>query len=105
MSGEPKSPARGPITARDWFVKGLREGHRIMLVCIDTFDFFRGDEGGGVFHCYFDSVEEARAYAAKNLKVSWKEANDVLDDVYDLQADFEAQEAEGSENRLARFLG
>jgi hypothetical protein len=76
-----------------------------MLVCIDTFDFYRGDDDLGIYRQTFDSLEEARVHAAKNLSVSGQGAKDVLAEVYDLEGDFEAQHAEDPKTRLARFLG
>jgi hypothetical protein len=86
---------------RDWFAEGIRGGHKVMLVCMDTFDAMRDDDFG-IYRQYFDSLKEAKA-AAKHLAVDGWDCRDHLMEVFDLEEDFQAQVDEGPEKGLARF--
>jgi len=89
-------------TLQGWFDEGVREGHRVMLVCMDTFDAFRDDDCG-VYRAYFASFEEARTYAAGNLAITGWGAADQLMEVFDLEGDFDAQFTEGGKASRERF--
>ncbi len=92
-------PPGGRETLRDWFAEGVAAEHRVMFLSIDTFNAFTGD--CPLFPEYFDELEKARA-AAGNLGPG---SIIRLLDVFDLEADFDAQFDEGGKTALARSWG
>ena len=68
---------------RSWFERGVREGHRYLLVCQDTFDIGCADMG--IYPHFSDSLKETASFSWQQLR-----GIDKLLEAFDLREDLEA---------------